>query len=235
VICCGGGLAAAARLAIHHACQQRERAPSGPTVLGTRADQLNDLDRLAGPVNDLLARLLPTGRGQRGRRVAMDLIALPYHGTVDEPHQDEVCRSKAKSGTTPFFPSATASAVVRGRRSTLALCRLRAKHTMDPVVRTLLAHWVPLGLRGKRLLLDRGFYSARVLGDLITAELPCIMPAVTRGKKPTTPGGPTEPSALAAEQQSRWTRYPLHSPQEGPVDFDLAVVCPNSHSAPLEW
>ena len=220
--------AAASRLSVHHACQQRERAPSGPTVLGTLADQLKDLDGLEGHVNALLARLLPTGLGQRGRRVAMDLIALPSHGTVDETHQDEVCRSKAKCGTTHFFTYATAYAVVRGRRSTLAICRVRAKQTMDHVVRTRLERLVTLGIRMKLLLLDRGFYSARVMRDLITAELPFIMPAVKRGKKPTTPGGPTGTSALAAEQQGRWTRYTLYSPQEGHVDFDLAVVCHNT-------
>ena len=35
--------------------------------------------------------------------VAMDLVALPSHGTVEESHQDEVGRSKAKGGTTHFF------------------------------------------------------------------------------------------------------------------------------------
>jgi hypothetical protein len=81
--------------------------------------------------------------------------------------------------------------VVQGRRYTLAICRVRAKQTMDHVVRTLLERLVILGIRIQLLLLDRGFYSVRVIGDLITAELPFIMPAVKRGKKPTTPGGPT--------------------------------------------
>lgn len=69
--------AAAAKLSVHHACHQLERAPSGPTVLGTLAGQLSDLDALAGHVNDLLARLIPKGVGKRGRPVAMDLLALP--------------------------------------------------------------------------------------------------------------------------------------------------------------
>src|SRR5262245_9685795 len=111
----------------------------------TLALQLSDLDALEGHVNDLLARLIPKGLGKRGRRVAMDLVALPYHGTVDEAHQDEVCRSKAKGGTTHFFTYATAYAVVRGRRYTLAMCRVRAKQTMDHVLRTLLARLVTLG------------------------------------------------------------------------------------------
>jgi hypothetical protein len=182
--------AAAAKLSVHHACQQLERAPSGPTVLGTLAQQLSDLDGLEGHANDLLARLLPKGLGKRGRCVAIDLIALPYHGTVEETPHDEVCRSTATCGTPHFFTYATAYAVVRGRRSTLALCRVRAKQTMDHVVRTLLERLVMLGIRLKLLLLDRGFYSVQVMRDLIMGELPFIMPAVKRSKKPTTPGGP---------------------------------------------
>jgi putative transposase len=175
-----------------------------------------------------LARLIPHGLGTRGRRVAIALIALPYHGTVAESHQDEVCRSKAKCGTTHFFTYATAYAVIRGRRYTLASCRVRAKQTMAHVVRTLLARLVPLGSRIKLLLLDRGFYRVRVMRELITGELPFIMPAVKRGKKPTAPGGPTGTYALATEKKGRWTSYTLNSPQEGHVDFDLAVVCHNT-------
>jgi hypothetical protein len=219
--------AAASRLSVHQACHQLERAPSAPTVLGTLAEQLHDLDGLEDHVNALLARLIPKGLGNRGRRVAIDLIALPYHGTVDETHHDEVCRSKAKGGTTHFFTYATAYAVVQGRRYTLALCRVRAKQTMNHVVRILLERLVTLGIRIKLLLLDRGFYSVRVIQDLITCGLPFIMPAVKRGKKPTTRGGPTGTYALAAEKQSRWTSYTLKSAQEGHVDFDLAVVCHN--------
>ena len=183
--------AAASRLSVHQACDQLERAPSGPTVLGTLSSQFRDLDALEGHLNDLLAKLIPKGLGKRGRQVAIDLVALPYHGTVEEAHHDEVCRSKAKGGTTHFFTYATAYAVLRGRRYTLAMCRVRAKQTMDHVVRTLLTRLVTLGIWIKLVLLDRGFYSVRVIRDLITAELPFIMPAVKRGKKPTTAGGPT--------------------------------------------
>src|SRR5262245_2045605 len=214
--------AAASRLSVHHACQQLERAPSGPTVLGTLACQFTNLDALEGHLNALLAKLLPRGLGKRGRRVAMDLVAWPYHGTVDETHQDEVCRSKAKGGTTHFFTYATAYAVVRGRRYTLAMCRVRAKQTMDQVVQTLRTRVGALGIRMKLLLLDRGFYSVRVIQDLITAELPCIMPAVKRGKKPTTPAGPTGTYALAQKKQGQWTTYPWKSAQGGHVHFDLA-------------
>lgn len=220
--------AAASRGSVHQACGQLERAPSAPTVLGTLAPQLSDLDQLEAQVNAMLARLVPNGLGKRGCRVAIDLTALPYHGTVDEANQDEVCRSKAKSGTTHFFTYATAYAVVRGRRYTLAMGRVRAKQSMAHVLRTLLARLAMMGIRIKLVLLDRGFYSVRVMRDLITAELPFIMPAVKRGKQPTTPSGPTGTYALAAEKQSRWTSYTLRNAPDGAVEFDLAIVCHNT-------
>src|SRR5262245_8761829 len=89
------GFAAASRLSGHQACDQLEGAPSGPTVLGNWASQCRDLEALEGHLNALLAQLLPKGLGQRGRRVAMDVVALPYHGTVDAAHPGAVCRSKA--------------------------------------------------------------------------------------------------------------------------------------------
>ena len=220
--------AAATRTSVHQACEQLERAPSGPTVLGTLANQFRDLDQLEDEVNDQLARLIPKGLGKRGCRVAIDLTALPYHGTVDESHQDEVCRSKAKSGTTHFFTYATAYAVMRGHRYTLAICRVRAKQSMDHVVRTLLERLVPLGIQIKLLMLDRGFYSVRVIRALMTADLPFIMPAVKRGKKATIPGGPTGTYKLAAEKQGRWTSYTLTSAQDGQIEFDLTIVCHNT-------
>lgn len=157
--------------------------------------------------------------------MAIDLVTLPYHGTVDDAYQDEVCRSKAKGGTPHFFTHATASAVVRGRRYTLAMCRVQAKQTMDHVLRILLSRVITLGIRIKLLLLDRGFDSVRVLQDLITGALPFIRPTVKRGKKPSPAGGSTGTYALAAEQQSRWTSYTLKSSKESQVAFDLAVVC----------
>ena len=182
--------AAASRLSVPQVCAQRACAPSGPTGLGNLARQCRELDALESHVHDLLARLRPKGLGTRGRRGAVEGMAVPSHGTGDEPYQDEGCRSKAKGGTTHFFTYATASAVVRGRRSPLALCRGRARQRREVGLRPVLARLVPLDRRLKRLWLDRGFYSGRVIHDLITCELPCIMPAGKRGKKPPPPGSP---------------------------------------------
>jgi putative transposase len=179
------------------------------------ASQYSDLDALEGHLNDLLAQLLPKGFGKRGRRVAVDVVALPYRGTVDAAHQDEVCRSKAKSGTTHFFTYATASAVGRGRRYTLAMCCVRATQRMDHVRRTLLARLVTWGIRIKLLVLDRGFYSVRVMRDLITCEVPCMMPAGKRGNKPYDTRWPHWDLCAGRRKTRAMDRLYLEEPSRG--------------------
>jgi hypothetical protein len=49
----------------------------------------SDLDALDSHVNDLLARLIPKGLGKRGRRGAIDVVALPT--------------SASAAGTVPYF------------------------------------------------------------------------------------------------------------------------------------
>jgi putative transposase len=217
--------AAASRISVNQACQDLGSAPTGQTVLGELAAQLDDLDQLEETLNTLLARLIPKSLGIRGRQVAIDLIELPYHGTVKPEHQQEVCRGKAKQGTTHFFTYATAYAVVSGKRYTLALCRVTAQMTMDQVLERLFHYLDPLGIKIKILLLDRGFYSVKVIGALIEKEQPFIMPAIKRGKAPTQPGGPTGTYVMAQWTGSAWTSYTVSSAKDGQVSFDLAVVC----------
>jgi putative transposase len=187
-------------------------------------DELSDLERR---LNELLAALLPEGLGEKGRRVAVDLVSVPYHGTVCSQHEQEVCRSKATDGTTHFFTYATAYVILHGRRYTLALTRVRKGDKMVEVLKTLMRRLASLGVKVSLLLLDRGFYSVRVIRYLIRRQQPFIMPAIKRGKKADDPGGPTGTQAIAQSKSSYWTRYTLQSPGEGKVSFDLAVVCTN--------
>jgi hypothetical protein len=219
--------AAASRLSVNHACHDLDGAPSGAKVLGELATQLSDLDALEATLNGLLGRLVPRGLGTRGRHMAIDLIELPYHGTVADRDHDEIRRGKAKQGTTHFFTYATAYVILRGRRYTLALCRVRATMTMDQVLETLFKQVDALGITCSVLLLDRGFSSVKVIRALIARQQPFIMPAIKRGKPPTQPGGPTGTYVMAQWKQSMWTSYTLSSPKDGQVRFDLAVVCHN--------
>ena len=215
--------AAAAQLAVQHACPPRARAPAGPTVLGPLAGPRSAREALAGPGQALVARLRPQGWGQRGRHVALAVRARPAHGPVAAAQQDAGGRRHAQGGTAPFCPSATAAAVVQGRRSPLARGRGRAKQTLAHVVRPLRERVALLGLRRPRRRRDRGFDRVRVLGARSTAAWPWSRPVVNRGPKPAPPGAPTGPSARAAATQGRWTSSPWPSAPEGQAPCDRAV------------
>ena len=145
--------------------------PFRPAVLGHLAKPCCILEAREGHVDDLLAKRIPKGSGNHGHRVAIELVAMPYHSMVEGTHNDEVCRSRAMSGTTPFFPYATASAVVRERGYSLARCRVRAKQTAEHVLCPRLACLGTLGSNVQRLLLDRGFYTVRGIQTLLTARV----------------------------------------------------------------
>lgn len=219
--------AAAFRLSINQACNTLEGVPTGATVLGHLADQLHDINRLEKTLNQLLAKPLPKGLGAKGRRVCVDLVRLPYHGTLKPEHDGELCRSQAKRGTTHFFTYATAYVIWKGRRSTLAVCRVRQHEKMDQVLKILMQRLRILGVRISILLLDREFYSVRVIRYVIRRHQPFIMAAIKRGKTADQGGGPTGTRMMAQFKSSRWGRYTLKNPQEGRVSFDLAVICRN--------
>ena len=98
---------------------------------------------------------------------------------------------------------------------------------MDKVLKTLLRRLRTLAIRVSLLLLDRGFYSVKVIRYLIRRQQPSIMTAIKRGKKANQPGGPTGTQKMAQFKSSRWLRYTLQSFQGGKVSFDLALVCRN--------
>lgn len=219
--------AASLRISVNQACQALAESPTGATVLGELARQLDNLDELESDLNELLAKLVPKGLGRKGRRVAVDLVKIPYHGSVQSEHEEEVCRGKATQGTTHFFTYATAYVVLRGRRYTLALTRVRKPDKMDSVLKILMGRLKALGVRVSLLLADRGFYSVRVVRYLVDHRQPFIMAATKRGRKACAEGGPTGTQAKALAKSSLWTSYTLCSPQDGQVSFELAVVCRN--------
>ncbi len=98
---------------------------------------------------------------------------------------------------------------------------------MDQVLQRLFEILDPLGIKVRVLLLDRGFYSVKVIRALIERQQPFIMPAIKRGKAPTQRGGPTGTYVMAEWNCSAWTSYTMSSTKDGQVDFDLAVVCHN--------
>ena len=138
---------ACARLcSIFAASRRLKDAPSHETVRKALHDNLPEIDELQRRLNRALAEPLPARlrrhfrskrKRARGLRIACDLHLRPYHGQP-EKDEKEVCRGKAKSGTTHFHAYATAYLVLRGQRFTLALRRVEKGEKMDQVLRELL-------------------------------------------------------------------------------------------------
>ena len=219
--------AAAFRVSVNESCQILKSVPTSVTILNELSETAIDIDKLEKKINKHFLTLLPKGLGRKGRRVAIDIVKTPYHGSVDEEHKDEVIRSQAYSGTTHFFAYATAYVVLRGRRYTLALYRVRAGEKMEEVVSKIMRRLRLIAIKVSLLLLDRGFYSVAVIRYLINAHQPFIMPAVVRGKKATSTNEATGTRALAALKSSCWQTYTLKNADKEEVSFDMAVVCRN--------
>ena len=211
--------AAAGQTSVNDVCDDLAGAPNGNTVLGqlhaALPQKLSQLWRLEAQLNRALLANVP-GRMLKVRcDMAIDLVLVPYHG---QPAKDveEVKRSAAREGTTHFHCYATAYMVYKDQRITLAMTFVRKSDTMLKILRRLFKRLDVLGLRIKKVYLDKGFYSISVIRFLKERDLPFIIPAITRKK-----GGV---SNLFVGRASYATSYTLRNQKLGAETVDLAVA-----------
>jgi putative transposase len=208
-------LAVTFRTSINQACSELQGVPSASYVLRQLTDQFHDVDQLEKELNKVLISKLPKQITDKKRRVAIDVVDIPFHGTTK--NDSDVRRSYASSGTTHFFSYATAYVIWKGNRYTLALVRVLAEDNMLDVLKKLNAALKEIGVKISVLLLDRAFYSVKVIRYLKRRKQAFIMPAIKRGKKANQEGGPTGTQQLAALKKSGRTRYTLGSQTDGQV------------------
>src|SRR5439155_3445679 len=158
-------------------------APSANLVrhyLDTRLFAPLEIGELEARANALLTERRPADLTRHPLRVAMDFTLLPYYGDyAEEP--TELRRGPAKAGTTRFHAYATAYVVRAGRRFTLGLAFVYADDTLVDLVEELLARLDILGVRIRRLLLDREFASVVVLRFLDAQAFTSIVAVPKRG------------------------------------------------------
>ncbi|MBI4581090.1 MAG: hypothetical protein HY718_15405 [Planctomycetes bacterium] len=153
---------------------------------------------------------MPAGLTQQRHRVAIDRHLVPYYGRpAAEP--GELRRGAAKAGTPRFHCSATASLLRNGRRLTLALAFVWAEDAVLAVLQELLDRLDRLGIRPKRLFLDRGFASVASFGDLAEQPFLSVVALPKRGKRL---------QALLTGRQSDRTTYTT-SAEDGAITFPL--------------
>jgi putative transposase len=212
--------AATERITIEMACDLLEEAPSPNTVRSAIHTLLSDeatMAEIQSTVNEMLVERLPRKLLKSRLPAAIDLTEIPYHGQHDE--DDEwVRRSKPKHGTSHFHMYATLYVVKQNKRYTLALILVRRTDKMVDVLKRLLPRGQELGLRLKRLYLDRGFDNNGVVNYLQQQPFPTILPLVHRGRS----GGSRR---LLTERKSYRTTYTRSSRIYGEETFPVFVVC----------
>lgn len=201
---------------VESVCQELENAPDANTVFfWLKPVESQELRQLEATLNAMLVDRLPPRLNARPRQVAMDFTLIPYHGQPAR-EEAEIRRGKARSGTTHFHCYATAYIIYRNKRVTVALTVVRAGDDSLTVLQRLLARLHDLGLRCRRLYLDRGFYNVPVIRFLQSQPFVSIMPVVRRG---------AEMKALLKTRHSYQTSYTMTSVQHGSVTFSVWVVC----------
>lgn len=178
-------LRAAARcISVSAACRDLSDGPSDQAVMTALEDGLpKTLKVLERRLNESLTCELPRRMRRRRWRVAIDWHLSPYYG-LPQDSKNEIYYGKPKQGTKQFHAYASACIVEKGQRYTLALTWVRRHESMVTVLRRLVDRIRGIGLKIKRLLLDRAFFNVSVVEFLQSENLPFVMPVMIRGRKP---------------------------------------------------
>lgn len=178
-------LRAAARLvSIPAAVADMSDAPCGRAVFDALSKGLpKTLPVLERRLNEALTGHVPRGMRRPAWQVAIDWHLISYYGQPQKS-RNELYYGKPKDGTSKFHAYATACIVQHGYRYTLAVTWVRRHEKMVVVLQRLLARIREMGLKIKRLLLDRAFFNVPVIEFLQQERLPFLMPVMIRGRRP---------------------------------------------------
>lgn len=151
-----------------------------------------------------LGQKLPKALSRRERTMAIDIHTRPYYGDKDTPG---IWRSQPKASTKTFFAYATLLVIRKGMSFTVGIVPVVKGNDMPAIIDQLLAQALVMNLKPRRLLLDRGFYSAEVMLHLQQKQLPYVMPMIQRGKKGKTKATSTATRQFFIKRRRGWDRY----------------------------
>lgn len=178
--------AAAQMTSLSAACRDLCNGPSDQAVMTALVAGLpKTLRALENQLHNALTTHIPTRVRKREWSVAIDWHLVPYYG---QPlvSRNELYYGKPSHGTTKFHAYGTACIISHGVRYTVAATWVRRHESLVTALRRLLARIRELGLKIRRLLLDRAFFNVPVTEFLQGERLPFLMPVVMRGRPPKT-------------------------------------------------
>ena len=213
--------AAARMISVAAACRDLAGAPSDQAVFNALSDGFpKTLKALERRLNEGLTGHLSRGMRRRKWNVAIDWHLEPYYGQPNKS-KNELYYGEARQGTTKFHAYATACIIEYGQRYTLALTWVRRHETTVVAVRRLIARIRDIGLKIRRLLLDRAFFSTTVIEFLQQEQLPFLMPVMFRGRRPKN----RRATGLHAIRQrpAGWYQYTLKNRRRQGPTFSVCV------------
>jgi hypothetical protein len=175
--------AAARSISVSAACRDLANAPSDQAVMTALEEGLpKTLSVLERRLNEALTGQLPRRLRRRRWQVAIDWHLTPYYG---QPYasRNEIYYGKPRQGTKQFHAYASACIIDHGERYTLALTWVRRHESTVTALRRLVARIRELGLRIRRVFLDRAFFNVPVVEFLQQEKLPFLMPVMFRGRR----------------------------------------------------
>lgn len=209
--------AAARRFSVSAATCDMAGAPSDQAIMtALDAGLPKTLSVLERRLNDALTDHLPRRLRRRSWQLAIDWHLVPYYG---KPHKsrNELCGGPRRAGTSTFHTYATACIVSHGQRYTLALSWVRRHESKVQVIERLLQRIDQLGLKIRRLLLDRVFFTFAVVKFLKQKKVPFLMPVMLRGRRPKK-GKRKRPAASGLRwirrQGAGWYRHTMKQKKE---------------------
>jgi hypothetical protein len=215
--------AAARTCSLLAACRDLANGPSEQAVLNALVDGLpKTLQVLENRLNGALVDRLPRRLQRRPWPVAIDWHLVAYYG---EPKRsrNEIFYGKPRQGTKKFHAYASACIVSRGVRYTLAVTWVRRHETTVVALRRLLQRIRGKGLKIKRLLLDRAFFSATVTHFLQAEQVPFLMPVMFRGRTIKNKKRKLTGLHWIKRQKAGWYRHTLsNKTQAAPISICVA-------------
>jgi Transposase DDE domain len=200
--------AAARSVSICAACRDLSEGPSDQAVMTALAEGLpRTLPVLERRLNEALTGPLPRRMKRRAWQVAIDWHLVPYYGQPQRS-RNELYYGKPRQGTKQFHAYASACIVEYGQRYTLALSWVRRHESKVTVFRRLVARIREIGLKIKRVLLDREFFNVSVVTLLQAERLPFLMPVMIRGRKPQK-GRPATGLRWIKRQAAGWYQHTM--------------------------
>lgn len=154
-------------------------------------------------VQALHARL-PKSLKCRPRTMAIDFHNKPFYGDKKTPG---TYRGQPKASTKTFFAYATLLVIRKGQTFTVGLVPVVNSDPLPCIIDRLLAQAAAHGLQPRCLLLDRGFYAAKVMLHLQQLGIPFVMPMIRRGKAGNTKATCTGTAQFFVKGRQGWATY----------------------------